>query len=233
MNLSINTIVVPQGAEYQAVCRGLQQKANKIQVIAIPIGTKDVLQVLVKRSFEFTTPQRVLILGLCGSLSQQYSVGDTVLYRDCCNLNRQCLNLEPELTTMIHNKLSLNLVTGLTSDRPICLATQKRKLAQQYAVEVVDMEGYSYIKELQRQGISVAMLRVVSDNLTGNIPNLSPAIDEDGNLKFLPLANVFLRQPIAAIRLIKGSLTGLQKLQQITAKLCLMEMSFVHNHYII
>ena len=218
MNLSINTIVVPQGAEYQAVCRGLQQ-TNKIQVIAIPIGTKDVLQVLVKRSFEFTTPQRVLIMGLCGSLSQQYSVGDIVLYQDCCNLNRECLNLEPELTKLIHSKLSLNLVTGLTSDRPICLATQKRKLAQQYAVEAVDMEGYGYIKELQRQGISVAMLRVVSDDLTGNISNLSSAIDEDGNLKFLPLAIAFLRQPIAAIRLIKGSLTGLQKLQQITTKL--------------
>ena len=222
MNLSINTIVVPQGAEYQAVCRGLQHRANKIQVIAIPIGTKDVLQVLVQRSFEFTTPQRVLIMGLCGSLSQQYSVGDTVLYQDCCNLNREYLNLEPELTTTIHNKLSLNLVTGLTSDRPICLATQKRKLAQQYAVDAVDMEGYGYIKELQRQGISVAMLRVVSDDLTGNIPNLSSTIDENGNLKFLPLAIAFLRQPIAAIRLIKGSLTGLQKLQQITAKLCLM-----------
>ena len=219
MNLSINTIVVPQGAEYQAVCRGLQQKSNKIQVIAIPIGTKDVLQVLVKRSFEFTTPQRVLIMGLCGSLSQQYSVGDTVLYQDCCNLNREYLNLEPELTTMIHHKLSLNLVTGLTRDRPICLATQKRKLAQEYAAEAVDMEGFGYIKELQRQGISVAMLRVVSDDLTGNIPNLTSAIDENGNLKSLSLAIVFLRQPIAAARLIKGSLTGLQKLQQITAKL--------------
>ena len=217
--LSINTIVVPQGAEYQAVCRGLQPRANKIQVIAIPIGTKDVLQVLVKRSFKFTTPQRVLIMGLCGSLSQQYSVGDTVLYQDCCNLNRECLNLEPELTKLIHSKLSLNLVTGLTSDRPICLAAQKRKLAQQYAAEAVDMEGYGYIKELQRQGISVAMLRVVSDDLTGNIPNLSSAIDENGNLKFSPLAIAFLRQPTAAIRLIKGSLTGLQKLQQITTKL--------------
>ncbi len=222
MNLSINTIVVPQGAEHQAVCRGLQQ-TNKIQVIAIPIGTKDVLQVLVKRSFEFTTPQRVLIMGLCGSLSQQHSVGDAVLYQDCCNLNREYLNLEPELTTMIHNKLSLNLVTGLTSDRPIYLAAQKRKLAQQYAVEALDMEGYGYIKELQRQGISVAMLRVVSDDLTGNIPNLSSAIDEDGNLKFLPLAIAFLRQPIAAIRLIKGSLTGLQKLQQITTKLSIFQ----------
>ena len=222
MNLSINTIVVPQGAEYQAVCRGLQQKGSKIQVIAIPIGTKDVLQTLVNRSFKFTTPQRVLIMGLCGSLSQQYSVGDTVLYQDCCNLNRQYLNLEPELTTMIHNKLSLNLVTGLTSDRPICLASHKRKLAQQYAAEAVDMEGYGYIKELQRQGISVAMLRVISDDLTGNIPNLSLAIDEDGNLKSLPLASAFLRQPIAAIRLIKGSLIGLKKLQQITTKLCMM-----------
>jgi hypothetical protein len=47
--LSINTIVVPQGAEYQAVCRGLAKAKvkDKIQVIAIPLGVKQMSQVLV------------------------------------------------------------------------------------------------------------------------------------------------------------------------------------------
>jgi len=45
--LSINTIVVPQGAEYQAVCRGLAlANVDRIKVIAIPIGVKHITQVL-------------------------------------------------------------------------------------------------------------------------------------------------------------------------------------------
>ena len=50
--IPIDTIVVPQGAEYQAVCRGLKKaRVNTVRVIPIPIGTKNVLQTLVNRSF--------------------------------------------------------------------------------------------------------------------------------------------------------------------------------------
>ena len=51
------------------------------------------------------------------------------------------------------------------------------------------------------------------------IPNLNRAIDPDGNLRTLPMAIAFLQQPLAAIRLIRGSLTGLKTLQQVTFKL--------------
>jgi hypothetical protein len=35
----IHTIIVPQGAEYQAVCRGVSRvTAYQLQVIAIPMG---------------------------------------------------------------------------------------------------------------------------------------------------------------------------------------------------
>ncbi len=63
------------------------------------------------------------------------------------------------------------------------------------------------------------MLRVVSDDLTGDIPNLDSAIDPNGNLQTWPMAIAFLQQPLAAIRLIKGSLRGLKTLQQITTQL--------------
>ena len=220
MNLTINTIVVPQGPEYQAVRRGLAQAQPKnIQVISIPIGTKDVLQTLVNRSFEFTSPQQVLILGLCGSLSSEYSVGDRLLYQSCCNSQGDSLDLDWELTKAIQQKMPLNLVTGLTSNRPICLAKEKSKLGQKYAAAVVDMEGYGYIRELQRQRMSVAMLRIVSDGVQGNIPDLSQAIDEGGNLNSRQMAIAFLRQPCASIRLVKGSLAGLKQLQQVTQEL--------------
>ncbi|MEY2859383.1 MAG: hypothetical protein RLZZ74_3696, partial [Cyanobacteriota bacterium] len=45
------------------------------------------------------------------------------------------------------------------------------------------------------------------------------SIDSQGNLQTLPLAIALIKQPIAAIRLIRGSLTGLRALEAITAKL--------------
>jgi len=225
VTLTIDTIVVPQGAEYQAVCQGLKQvHSQNIKVISIPIGTKDVLQTLVNRSFEFVSPQRVLIMGLCGSLNFQQSVGDRILYGNCCNLAQKCLDLDQDLTKEIQKKLLLNLYTGLTSDHPICQAQEKLKIGHEYNAEAVDMEGYAYIKELQRQGMSIAMLRIVSDDARGDIPDLSLVIDENGNLIFWQMVIAMFLKPFASIRLIKGSLTGLSQLRRVTKELFSMDI---------
>ncbi|MBE9044461.1 phosphorylase [Pleurocapsales cyanobacterium LEGE 10410] len=214
----INTIVVPQGAEYQAVCRGLQQaKVKNIQVIPIAIGTRNVEQTLANCSS--LIDRQVLITGLCGSLCRQHAVGDGVVVPSCYNLNHDRLALESELTRMIQDKLSVDAVDCLTSDRLIFQAESKLKLAQKYPVSVVDMEGYSYILKLRHQGIPVAMLRVVSDDLSGDLPDLSRAIDDGGKLQAVPMAIAFIQQPITAIRLIQGSLSALKVLQQMIAKL--------------
>jgi hypothetical protein len=62
-------------------------------------------------------------------------------------------------------------------------------------------------------------LRIVSDDRCGDLPDLNQAIDSQGNLQTLPMAIALIKQPMAAIRLIKGSLTGLKALEQITVKL--------------
>lgn len=221
--LSINTIVVPQGAEYQAVCRGLA-KANidHIKVIAIPIGVKHITQVLANYAQEINSSAKVLILGLCGSLADTHAVGDLVLVRSCEDLSHNLIDLDAELTAAIQQQLTIDqshLVAALTSDRIITQADAKGILAQQYSATIVEMEGYGYVKELQRQGVAVAMMRVVSDDLRGDLPDLNQAIDSQGNLQTLPLAIALIKQPIAAIRLIRGSLTGLRALEAITAKL--------------
>ncbi|MEN9520365.1 MAG: hypothetical protein RLZZ381_2953 [Cyanobacteriota bacterium] len=224
--LSINTIVVPQGAEYQAVCRGLSKSGvDSIKVIAIPIGVKHTTQVLLNYSEEINRSANVLIMGLCGSLSNCHTVKDYVLVKSCQDINHNLIDLDAELTTNIQRKLStslkssVDLVIALTSDRIINQAREKFILAQQYSATIVEMEGYSYVKELQRQGIAVAMLRVVSDDLRGDIPDLNQVIDSQGNIKSLPMAISLIKQPITAIRLIRGSLTGLKALETITAKL--------------
>ncbi len=218
--IPIDTIVVPQGAEYQAVCQGLKKaRVDRLQVISIPIGTTKIEQTLANYSDELNNAQNILIMGMCGSLSRQYTVGNTVVYQNCLNMAGEQVSLKSELTTSIQQKLSVELVRGITCDRIICLASEKLKLSQVYPVSVVDMEGVGYIKQLQQQKKSVAMVRVIRDNLRGDIPNLGVAIDANGNLKTLPMAIAFVRQPAAAIRLISGSLTALKTLRNTTQQL--------------
>ena len=218
--LAIDTIVVPQGAEYQAVCRGLQKaRVNNIEVIAIAIGEEFVDRFLVDNRDKLDRATGVLIVGLCGSLTAAYSIGDSVLAKSCQNFNHHVVHLDPQLTAQIEAKIGVKTVMSLTSDRVITQAEEKLTLAQQYEADIVEMEGYGYVTKLRQQKISVAMLRVVSDDPNGDIPNLNRAIDAQGNLKTLPMAILLIKQPLAAVKLIKSSLAGLKALEQITTEL--------------
>ena len=227
MNHHIDTILVVQGAEYQAVKQGLKKtkvlakSVNPPKIIPIPIGEKDVNKILQNpQFFDKSPPQKVLIMGLCGSLSPQHSVGDIVLYKSCIKEN-STLTTDEELTATLKNQLAPNitLVTALTSDRVIHSATETQSLATTYPATVVDMEGFTYLQTLKSQGISVAILRIVSDDIDNDLPDLNQAINQDGQLQTIPMIISMLRQPIAAIRLIKGSLKSLQILEKVTTEL--------------
>ena len=218
--LPINTILVPQGAEYKAVCRGLSGVTGSIPtVVAIPVGMKPLLKYLQQGQF-LAAKSRVLIMGICGSLSDRYTVGDIVLYQDCIYQGKH-LECDRNLTAQLHSQLPtpnspLNLVKSLTSDRLISSAAEKRHLGETLAADVVDMEGFTALEFFNAARVAVAMLRVVSDDCQHNIPDLTPAINSDGSLKPFPLAIAMLRQPVAATRLIRGSLTALKVLEQVT-----------------
>ncbi|NEP14031.1 MAG: phosphorylase [Symploca sp. SIO2C1] len=241
------TILVPQGAEYQAVCRGLSKTGSpQPQVLPIPIGYQPVTHYLEKwqKSEQFLTDTRpqVLLMGLAGSLSPQYNIGDIVLYQNSIwvsnqsepslpgsdrklQLNSQTLpsaiSTDSTLTTLVHHHLQEKtyLVKGLTSDRLIWSSLEKQQLSQLYQAGVVDMEGYAVLKVLNSKEVAVAMLRVISDDCYYDLPDLNCAFSPDGALKALPLAIGMIRQPLAATRLIRGSLKGLRVLQEVTADL--------------
>ena len=227
MNNSIDRILVVQGAEYRSVQQGIKKtkltdKLGKIpSIIPIPMGEKDAEKIWQNQEFmAHSQPRQVLIMGLCGSLSPQYSVGDIVLYQACIKDNLSVATDET-LTAAIKQQLNphIPLVTALTCDRVITSTSQKKSLARNYAATVVDMEGFTYLQTLQSQGVSVAILRIVSDDIHHNLPDINYAIDQNGQIATLPLLISMLRKPLAAIRLIKGSLQGLQILQQVAGKL--------------
>lgn len=226
----IQAILVPQGAEYRAVCRGLSCVTGlKPEVVPLPVGTKAVTQYLQEwqpsRRLKSQLQPQVLVMGLCGSLNSCYGIGATVLYHDCVYPVEEAeLRLQPcdrSLTQLLYSRLEakVSVVKALTSDRLIYAATQKRDLAQMYSTNVVDMEGFAVLEVLNAAGVAVAMLRVVSDDYHHDIPDLTTALSPEGVLQPLPLAIGMMRQPIAAIRLIRGALRGLKVLQEVTTTL--------------
>ncbi|WP_298920404.1 phosphorylase [uncultured Nostoc sp.] len=222
--LPINTILVPQGAEYKAVCRGLSGVTGSIPtVIAIPVGMKPLLKYLQQSqgNGQFLAPKsKVLIMGICGSLSDRYTVGDIVLYQDCLYSGKR-QECDRTFTAQLHFYLSqkVSLVKSLTSDRVIWSAAEKRHLGETLAADVVDMEGFTALEFFNAAGVDVAMLRVVSDDCQHDIPDLTSAINSDGSLNPFPLAMGMLRQPLTATRLIRGSLKSLKVLEQVTNRL--------------
>jgi Phosphorylase superfamily len=240
----INSILVPQGAEYQAVCRGLSQVPDsKPNILSIPVGIKPLTQYLKQwqqePSFPIKIPQpmrvqsenenilpqtlsqpRVLVMGLCGSLSQRYAVGDIVLYQHC-TYQGQVQECDRLFTTQLYSRLhqQVSLVKGLTSDRLIWSAAEKRHLGELFDTDVVDMESFAALEFFQQMGIAATVMRVVSDDCQHNIPNLTSAISADGSLQTLPLAWRLIRQPLAATRLIRGSLQALKVLEKLTQSL--------------
>lgn len=226
---SIQIILVCQGAEYKAVCKGLSRIPDpKPAIVPMPIGSKAVLQYLTKwqaESFLEQPQPKVLVMGLCGSLNPLYGIGDIVLYQNCIyqgmELEPQILPCDRSLTDILYARLQekVALVTALTSDDFIYSAAQKRSLKQISSADVVDMEGASVLKALIPAGATVSMLRVVSDDCEHNFPNLAAAVSLEGSLQTMPLAIAMIRQPIAATRLIRGSLQGLKILQKVSTTL--------------
>lgn len=215
-------LLVPQGAEYQAVCRGLKRCQGTVpSVIALPVGVSAVRRYL--QTWQ-QRPKQVLVLGLCGSLNPAYQVGDIVLYQKCLysSSEMQAQECDRTFTTTLQTQLDSKskLGTALTSDRIIHQAAEKRNLRETYNADVVDMEGFAILDILSQRGVEVAMLRVVSDDCNGDLPDLSGTISEEGSLLPLPLAIQMIRQPLAASRLIRGSLKALRVLQQISTKVC-------------
>lgn len=204
------TILVPQGAEYQAVCRGLKRSAIEASVLAIPAGLDPVRRWLEARSWETS---RVWVLGLCGALNDRLGVGDGVCYERCLDASGRSWDCA------VDPAWEWPRVTGLSSDRVVCRAETKRQLASQFQADVVDMEGAAILDFFAQRSIAVSIVRVVSDDAQGDIPDLSQAFDASGNLQAIPLALQMLRQPSAALRLIRGSLQGLKQLEQTTVSL--------------
>ena len=230
--MEFDAILVPQGAERAAVRRGLQRARVELPTIAIPIGPTPVKQYLNTHFVPLMAgpqpPQRVLLTGLCGSLTPQLAIGDRVVGQTCIPFAAPPaepspsapLTFDRQLSQAILQKLQrehgdrpIASVTGLSGDRMIFQAAEKQQLGQRYDSQAIEMEGFAVLEVLSQRQVNVAMLRVVSDGCDRDLPNLNDAIDERGHLVPIALTLGLLRQPRRAADLIRGSQVALKVLE--------------------
>jgi nucleoside phosphorylase len=152
---------------------------------------------------------------LAGSLSDRYRVGDGVIYAGCSLENGIDFPCDAEFTEEIARELQFPLVKGLTVDRVIATAAGKRDLAARTGYEVVDMEGTIVLQELV--GARVTIVRVISDGLGQDLPDLDKAFAKNGDIRAIELAMAMVKRPIASYHLIRGSLRGLRVLERIAS----------------
>jgi nucleoside phosphorylase len=224
---SVSTILVPRGAEYQTVYRGLQNMSTSNcvpNVVPIPMGMAAV-QAFQWQQQGLQPGSTVLVMGLCGSLRSQYQVGDAVLYQACHTAGHRAAYCDPGFTDWIAAQIPaqfsapLPRVQALTSARFISTASEKQRLAAAHATDVVDMEGAAILAALAPLKVKVAMLRVVSDGCEWDMPNLTKAIRVNGRLSPSHLVLEMAQQPRASFRFVHSSLHGLRRLRQITTDL--------------
>lgn len=271
--MTIDLILVPQGAEYNAVIRGLEGVSSRSNhrcvptVYPLPIGqaVTTALQSLFPKGSELDG-KFILLMGLGGSLSARYQVGDVMLLHSVCKggadpkKRNSPAHSDPKhrlptwdiITPLVQHfyselqnltvhqtvceshtassvgtasnvgvsnvdTVSADMVQGVTLDRMVTSPDEKNELRRIYQADVVDMESAYVVEFLQSRGATVGVIRVVSDDSDTDIPDLSPAIDATGSLNGFKMAWQFLNQPIAAMRLIRGSLKGLKQLSHISA----------------
>jgi hypothetical protein len=222
---SIDTILVPQGAEFQAVGWGLSRgNFSPPRVLAVPIGCQPLAAYLEtwlqSQDFLDQPATGILLLGLAGSLSPQYRSGDVTIYHSCSDASGNQYHPSQRLTALLQDVLGekASLVKGFTSDRLIISATDKAILARHYQADVVDMESTAALAILKQTGIPLAIARTISDDYQQDLPDLTAAISPTGSLKPLPLAIAMLQRPAAAVQLIQGSRRGLKALANLTSQ---------------
>jgi Phosphorylase superfamily len=210
-------ILVPQGSEYRTVQRGLRN--SRVQILAIPAGSAvcDFLETL---EWDWRSVSQVLVMGLCGGLNPTTKPGQIGWYESCHLHNGK--SFPCSALGMPIDSESLQQIArwdGLTIDHVVTNTQAKQALYSQTQCDVVDMESGWIVGFMRRQGIETVVLRVVSDGVRGDLPDLSEAFNAAGEIQPWALFQAFVRQPIAALRLIHGSLTALWRLEACTAML--------------
>jgi nucleoside phosphorylase len=195
------TLLVPRGAEAATVRRARPHA----RVVEIPAGAA-----AARALPSFEEGETAIIVGLCGAL-RDLGVGDVAIYRRIAGFDDATLDdaLAARLTALLPHA---HRADAYTTDHMVTTIGERRRLAARHDADVVDMEAAPLAVALAQRGVSCAMVRVVSDDASRNLPPLQEAIGPDGTLRPQRIALAFLRRPVAAYRFVRDVQRALRTL---------------------
>jgi hypothetical protein len=203
------TILAPRGAEEHAVRR----TASGATVIPIAAGAASATLPPGLDGAAF-----VVVAGLCGSLTAA-RVGDVVVYTRIVGAE-VAEDLDEAAVARVLGLFSLaRPVVACSTDHVVTKAAERVALAAHFSADVVDMEALHVARALRARGIAFAMVRVVSDDPSADLPPIEHALDPNGVIRPLALATAFARAPLAAVRFVRDVQMSLRVLGSVGAAL--------------
>jgi hypothetical protein len=165
-------------------------------------------------------PDAVLVIGLCGGLSESLREQQIVAYTQCLftGFNKAPpLQCSPALTDGIVTRLrqqgiSVDPVIGITSPRIATTKADRLALAKSGAT-AVDMESYPIVSAAARAGVPAIVLRVVSDSLDTEMPDFNPALNAQGALDGRKALWIALGSPLETFRLLTANKRAMERLK--------------------
>ncbi len=200
------TIVVPRGAEARAVRKGNPQA--RIVEVAAGAQAGTLLP-------EIAAGELVVVLGLCGALRDR-RVGDVVVYRRVAD-GTAAIDLDAALREELAPVLGATIVDAWTADHVVTTVTERTALASRSQADVVDMEGTHLARALAARGVRIAMVRVVSDDASRDLPALERAVRANGTVDAARIAWAFVRTPRAAFAFARDVRSALSRLGETAA----------------
>jgi Phosphorylase superfamily len=162
-------------------------------------------------------PDAVLVIGLCGGLTQPLPQSRLVLYTGCLSsAGEPRLDCAPALTSRLAHLLGsggmiCERVIGITSPRIAATRADRLTLAASGA-GVVDMESYEFLSVAERARVPAAVLRVVSDSIDSTLPDFNYALNADGALDGRKAFRVALGSPVRTFRLLAQNKRAMREL---------------------
>jgi hypothetical protein len=210
-SVRFDAIVVPRGAEARAVERGWP--APRPALLVVPAGAA-----AGSKLAGGALPGTALVLGVCGALDPALQVGDIVVYARVAD-GADIIELDRELAAACAAACATTPVGAANVARVVDSPAAKAALRAATGAAVIDMEGASIARALQRRSVRVAMVRVVSDAAAGQLPDLSDVYAADGTLRPLALARALVRTPGRSAQFIVHAVHALRMLRTTAARL--------------
>jgi hypothetical protein len=165
-------------------------------------------------------PDAVLVIGLCGGLTESLPEDRIVAYTECLSTAPskppplQCSHVLTEgiVRRLQQQAITVDRVIGITSPRIATTKADRLALAKSGAA-AVDMESYPIVSAAARAGVPAVILRVVSDSLDTEMPDFNSALNAQGALDGRKALWIALGSPLETYGLLAANKRAMERLK--------------------